>query len=124
LQLYRDDLSKNKISYKQIQFDNFELPENFLNKSWDKLYFDIKGKKQLATLEKYYTVDVGLLNVLVGRERTADRGHILENIVYLELLRRGYKVWTGRLRNAEVDFTVKKSGRRNRILSSFLGNIK
>jgi len=69
--------------------------------------FDIKGKKQLATLEKYYIVDVGLLNVLVGRERTADRGHILENVVYLELLRRGYKVWTGRLRNAEVDFTVK-----------------
>jgi len=69
--------------------------------------FDIKGKKQLATLEKYYIVDVGLLNVLVGRERTADRGHILENIVYLELLRRGFKIWTGRLRNAEVDFTVK-----------------
>ena len=69
--------------------------------------FDIKGKKQLATLEKYYIVDTGLLNVLVGRERTSDRGHILENIVYLELLRRGYKVWTGRLRNAEVDFTVK-----------------
>ena len=69
--------------------------------------FDIKGKKQLATLEKYYIVDTGLLNVLVGRERTADRGHILENIVYLELLRRCYKVWTGRLRNAEVDFTVK-----------------
>ncbi len=68
--------------------------------------FDIKGKKQLATLEKYYIVDVGLLNVLVGRERTADRGHILENIVYLELLRRGYKIWTGRLRNNEVDFMV------------------
>ncbi len=71
--------------------------------------FDIKGRKQLATLEKYYLVDVGLLNVLVGRERTADRGHILENVVFLELLRRGYKVWTGRLRNSEVDFTVKNS---------------
>lgn len=71
--------------------------------------FDIKGKKQLATLEKYYIVDVGLLNILVGRERTSDRGHILENVVYLELLRRGYKVWTGRLRNSEVDFTVKNS---------------
>jgi len=71
--------------------------------------FDIKGKKQLATLEKYYLVDIGLLNVLIGRESTSDRGHILENIVYLELLRRGYKVWTGRLRNAEVDFTVKNS---------------
>lgn len=69
--------------------------------------FDIKGKKQLATQEKYYLVDVGLLNVLVGRERTSDRGHILENVVYLELLRRGYKVWTGTLRNAEIDFTVK-----------------
>lgn len=69
--------------------------------------FDIKGKKQLATQEKYYLVDVGLLNVLVGRDRTANRGHILENIVYLELLRRGYKIWTGTLRNAEIDFTVK-----------------
>ena len=69
--------------------------------------FDIKGKKQLATQEKYYLVDLGLLNVLVGRERTADRGHILENIVYLELLRRGYKIWTGALRNAEIDFMAK-----------------
>jgi uncharacterized protein len=69
--------------------------------------FDIKGKKQLATQEKYYLVDLGLLNVLVGRERTADRGHILENIVYLELLRRGYKIWTGTLRNAEIDFIAK-----------------
>ena len=69
--------------------------------------FDIKGKKQLATQEKYYLVDVGLLNVLLGRDRTADRGHILENVVYLELLRRGYKIWTGALRNGEIDFTVK-----------------
>jgi predicted AAA+ superfamily ATPase len=69
--------------------------------------FDIKGKKQLVTQEKYYIADLGLLNILVGRERTADRGHILENVVYLELLRRGYKVWTGALRNGEVDFTVK-----------------
>ena len=69
--------------------------------------FDIKGKKQLATMEKYYLVDLGLLNVLVGRDRKADRGHILENIVYLELLRRGYKIWTGTLRDCEIDFTVK-----------------
>ncbi|MDR3366056.1 MAG: ATP-binding protein [Prevotellaceae bacterium] len=69
--------------------------------------FDIKGKKQLVTQEKYYIADLGLLNVLVGRERTADRGHILENVVYLELLRRGYKVWVGALRSGEVDFTVK-----------------
>src|SRR5690606_26917419 len=61
----------------------------------------------LATQEKYYLVDVGLLNVLVGRERTSNRGHILENVVYLELVRRGYKIWTGTLRNAEIDFIVK-----------------
>jgi hypothetical protein len=69
--------------------------------------FDIKGKKQLATMEKYYLADLGLLNVLVGRERTADRGHILENVVYLELLRRGYKIWTGTFRKGEIDFIVK-----------------
>ncbi|MBN2779317.1 MAG: ATP-binding protein [Bacteroidales bacterium] len=69
--------------------------------------FDLKGKKQLATQEKYYLVDVGLLNILAGKERTTDRGHILENIVYLELLRRGNKIWTGTTRNNEVDFVCK-----------------
>lgn len=69
--------------------------------------FDLKGRRQLATLEKYYIVDVGLLNILVGKERTSDRGHILENIVYLELLRRGNKIWTGTNRNNEVDFVCK-----------------
>lgn len=69
--------------------------------------FDLKGKKQLATQEKYYLVDVGLLNILVGKDRITDRGHILENIVYLELLRRGNKVWTGTARNTEVDFVCK-----------------
>jgi predicted AAA+ superfamily ATPase len=69
--------------------------------------FDLKGKKQLATQEKYYLVDAGLLNVLAGKERTTDRGHILENAVYLELLRRGYKIWTGTSRNSEVDFVCK-----------------
>ncbi len=69
--------------------------------------FDLKGKKQLATQEKYYLVDAGLLNVLVGKNRTTDRGHILENIVYLELLRRGNKIWTGTSRNSEVDFVCK-----------------
>jgi len=69
--------------------------------------FDLKGRKQLATQEKYYLVDLGLLNILVGKERTTDRGHILENIVYLELLRRGNKIWTGTSRNSEVDFVCK-----------------
>jgi len=71
--------------------------------------FDLKGKKQLATQEKYYLVDLGIMNVLSGRERTSDRGHILENVVYLELLRRGYKVWVGANRNSEVDFVCKSN---------------
>jgi predicted AAA+ superfamily ATPase len=69
--------------------------------------FDLKGKKQLATQEKYYLVDTGLLNILAGKERTTDRGHILENVIYLELLRRGNKIWTGTTRNTEVDFVCK-----------------
>jgi len=69
--------------------------------------FDIKGRKQLATQEKYYLVDAGLLNLLVGKERSTDRGHVLENTVYLELIRRGNKVWTGTARNTEVDFICK-----------------
>ena len=69
--------------------------------------FDLKGRKQLATQEKYYLVDMGLLNILVGKERTTDRGHILENVVYLELLRRGNKIWTGTSRNSEIDFVCK-----------------
>ncbi len=44
---------------------------------------------------------------MVGKERNTDRGHILENIVYLELLRRGNKIWTGTTRNNEVDFVCK-----------------
>jgi predicted AAA+ superfamily ATPase len=69
--------------------------------------FDLKGKKQLATQEKYYLVDTGLLNILTGKERTTERGHLLENVVYLELLRRGNKIWTGKTRNTEVDFVCK-----------------
>ncbi|MGL2992444.1 ATP-binding protein [Flavobacterium sp. TSSA_36] len=69
--------------------------------------FDLKGRKQLATQEKYYLVDMGLLNMFTGKERTTDRGHILENVVYLELLRRGNKIWTGTSRNSEVDFVCK-----------------
>jgi len=69
--------------------------------------FDLKGKKQLATQEKYYLVDLGLQNVLSGKERKTDRGHILENVVYLELLRRGKKIWTGTSRNSEIDFVCK-----------------
>ena len=69
--------------------------------------FDLKGRKQLATQEKYYVVDVGLLNILMGKDRISNRGHILENIVYIELLRRGNKIWTGTDRTSEVDFVCR-----------------
>jgi predicted AAA+ superfamily ATPase len=69
--------------------------------------FDIKGKQQLATQEKYYLADVGLRNILLGKSVFQDVGHVLENVVYLELLRRGNSVWTGKYGDGEVDFTVR-----------------
>ena len=65
--------------------------------------FDIKGKQQLSSGAKYYVSDIGLRYYLLGSKK-ADQGHILENIVYLELLRRGYKVYVGKVDNNEVDF--------------------
>ena len=73
--------------------------------------YDIKGKEFLKSLEKYYIVDIGLRNLLLG-ERTRDIGHILENIVYLELLRRGYQVSIGKLDLLEVDFIAQKEDKR------------
>lgn len=69
--------------------------------------FDIRGKQQLATQEKYYLVDIGFRNLKLGKFQYQDLGHILENIVYLELNRRGYQVWIGKIREYEVDFIVK-----------------
>jgi predicted AAA+ superfamily ATPase len=71
--------------------------------------FDIKGKQYLTTQEKYYLFDTGLRNALLGKELASDRGHILENIIYLELLRRGNQVWIGKTGNTEVDFVVRDS---------------
>lgn len=70
--------------------------------------FDIKGKEYLRTLGKYYIVDMGLRNYLLGF-RDRDTGHILENIVFFELLRRGYDVAIGKVDNTEVDFIATKA---------------
>lgn len=69
--------------------------------------FDIKGKEYLRTLGKYYIVDMGLRNYLLGF-RNRDSGHTLENVVYFELLRRGYDVSIGKVDNLEVDFIATK----------------
>lgn len=68
--------------------------------------FDVKGKKLLSRDYKYYDVDSGLRSYLLGKKADSDMGHILENIVYLELLRRGYKVYVGKVDDLEVDFVA------------------
>ncbi len=68
--------------------------------------YDIKGKEHLKTQEKYYAVDIGLRYYLLGKKAGQDMGHILENVVYLELLRRGYKVYIGKVEELEVDFVA------------------
>jgi len=67
--------------------------------------YNIKGKQYLKTLEKYYVVDIGLRYMLLGMSHS-NVGHILENIVYLELIRRGYDVYVGQYGDMEVDFVA------------------
>ena len=69
--------------------------------------YDVKGKQLLKTLGKNYIIDMGFRNLLLGY-RDADRGHILENIVFLELLRRDYRVYIGKVGETEVDFVAEK----------------
>ena len=71
--------------------------------------FDIKGKQQLATQEKYYLVDMGFRNLKLGKFQYQDLGHIMENIVFLELHRRGNQIWIGKIGVYEVDFIVKNT---------------
>ena len=72
--------------------------------------FDVKGKALLQRNTKYYVVDSAFRKFLLSRT-DSDRGHILENIVYLELVRRGYRVYVGHLQNGEIDFVAKKPHR-------------
>lgn len=69
--------------------------------------YDVKGKQLLKTLGKNYIVDIGFRNMLLGY-RDVDRGHIIENIVFLELLRRDYRVYIGKVGETEVDFVAEK----------------
>ena len=67
--------------------------------------YNIKGKEYLKSLEKYYVADIGLRNFMLGK-KAMDVGHVLENVVYLELLRRGFKVYIGKIDDMVVDFVA------------------
>lgn len=72
--------------------------------------FDVKGKNLLVRDYKYYSVDTGLRSYLLGKKANSDMGHILENIVYLELLRRGYRVYVGKVDDLKIDFVAENQG--------------
>jgi predicted AAA+ superfamily ATPase len=82
------------------------LLESFLFYQCDRQ--QLKGRELLRATPKYYAVDAGLRYHILGGNKTMDGGHILENIVYLELLRRGFRVYTGKVDVKEVDFVVEK----------------
>lgn len=95
--------SGKKIDFKTIEKYISALCQSFI------LYpvkrYNIKGRELLKTMEKYYLVDVALRNTLLGNKRT-DFGHILENVVFLELLRRNHNVYIGKTDSLEVDFVT------------------
>ena len=98
-----------KIDVKTVEKYVTSLVESFL--LYRAYRYNIKGKQQLKTLEKYYAVDIGLRYAILGNEG-ADVGHILENVIYLELIRRGYKVTVGKWDGFEVDFVAKNPNER------------
>ena len=104
--LLEDVRTKGKVSVHKLQYYVNSLLESFF--FYEIKRFDIKGKEYLKTLGKYYIVDLGFRNLLLGY-RNRDTGHVLENIVYLELLRRGYDVAIGKIDNLEIDFIAKKA---------------
>jgi len=100
-----DTMTSNgrKIDVKTVEKYISALTESFILYKANR--YNVKGKQYLKTLEKYYTVDIGLRYALLGNKST-DVGHILENVVYLELLRRGYDVYIGKVDDLEVDFVA------------------
>lgn len=92
-----------KIDVKTVEKFITGLTESFILYRADR--YNIKGKQLLRTLEKYYAVDIGIRYMLLGT-RSTDIGHILENVIYLELLRRGYEVFIGKIGETEIDFVA------------------
>jgi len=92
-----------KISVHTVESYLTALTESFILYKTSR--YDIKGKQHLKTGDKYYAADIGLRYALLGTIK-ADMGHILENVVYLELLRRGYEIHIGKVGQTEVDFVA------------------
>lgn len=103
-----DTLTSKGISISNHTVENYirSFVESYLIYKAER--FDVKGKKLLSRDYKYYVVDTGLRSYLLGKKADSDMGHILENIVYLELLRRGYRVYVGKVNNTEIDFVAEK----------------
>ena len=101
-----DTLTSKGISTSNHTVENYltSFLESFLIYKAER--FDVKGKNLLARDYKYYAVDTGLRSYLLGKKANTDMGHILENVVYLELLRRGFKVYVGKVDEYEVDFVA------------------
>ena len=102
-----DTLTSRGLSISNHTVENYisAFVESFLIYKVER--FDVKGKNLLARDYKYYSVDSGLRSYLLGKKADSDMGHILENIVFLELLRRGYTVYIGKIDDLEVDFVAK-----------------
>ncbi len=101
-----DTLTSKGITTSNHTVENYILAflESFLIYKAER--FDVKRKNLLVRDYKYYAVDTGLRSYLLGKKSDSDMGHILENIVYLELLRRGYKVYVGKVDDLEIDFVA------------------
>ena len=100
--------SGRKMDVKTVEKYVDALKESFI--VYQAKRYNVKGKEYLKTLEKYYVVDMGIRYTLLG-SRFVDVGHILENVVYLELLRRGYDVYVGKVDDLEVDFVAMEQKR-------------
>ncbi len=104
----------NKLTSSGYKIDN-KTVSKYLKLLTDSMLFykveryNVKGKNILSSLEKYYAVDIGIRNIKLGR-RYSDLGHIIENIVFLELIRRKYEVYIGFIQDCEIDFAAFKNG--------------
>lgn len=101
-----DTLTSKGVSTSNHTVENYIISflESFLIYKAER--FDVKGKNLLARDYKYYSVDTGLRSYLLGKKAGSDMGHLIENVVYLELLRRGYKVYVGKVDDYEIDFVA------------------